>query len=152
AFLESVLTQAGYKVGVYTSPSFLKFTDRIRIGKQDMDENKMAEIMTRIKYNIDEMLLAGYQSPTEFEIITALGFLYFYEENCDLVILEVGLGGRLDSTQVNDAPVVSVITPIDYDHMDILGNTLEGIPGGKAGILKPGTELVLYPQKSEAER
>lgn len=152
AFLESVLTQAGYKVGVYTSPSFLKFTDRIRIGKQDMDENKMAEIMTRIKYNIDEMILAGYQSPTEFEIITALGFLYFYEENCDLVILEVGLGGRLDSTNVIDAPLVSVITPIDYDHMDILGNTLEEIAGEKAGILKPGTELVLYPQKSEAER
>ena len=152
AFMQSVLTQAGYKVGMYTSPSFLRFTDRIRIGKEEMDEDRMAEIMTRIKYNIDEMVLSGLQSPTEFEIITALGLVYFYEESCDLVILEVGLGGRLDSTNVIDAPLVSVITPIDYDHMDILGSTLEEIAGEKAGILKAGSELVLYPQKKEAEK
>lgn len=152
AMMQNILTQAGYKVGMYTSPSFLRFTDRIRIGKQEMDEDRMAEIMTRIKYNIDEMVLSGIQSPTEFEIITALGLIYFYEENCDIVILEVGLGGRLDSTNVIDAPLLSVITPVDYDHMDILGNTLEEIAGEKAGILKSGTELILYPQKKEAEK
>lgn len=151
AMIQSVLTQAGYKVGMYTSPSFQKFTDRIRIGRQEMEEERVAEIMTRMKYNIDEMILAGLASPTEFEIITALGLIYFYEEKCDLVVLEVGLGGRLDSTNVIEAPLLSVITPIDYDHMEILGNTLGEIAGEKAGILKKGSELILYPQKEEAE-
>jgi len=152
AYMNSVLTQAGYKVGMYTSPGFLRFTDRIRVGRQEIEEARVAEIVTRIKYNVEEMVLAGHQSPTEFEMVTALALIYFYEEACDLVLLEVGLGGRLDSTNVIDAPLVSVITPIDYDHMDILGDTLEDIAYEKAGILKAGSELVLYPQRKEAEK
>lgn len=152
AFMGSVLSHAGYKVGMYTSPGFHGFNDRIRIGGKDIENHRLAEIMERIRWRIDEMISMGLDSPTEFEIITALAFVYFFEEGCDIVLLEVGLGGRLDSTNVIEAPLVSVITPIDYDHMDILGNTLGEIACEKAGILKQGTELILYPQAEEAER
>lgn len=151
AFMGSVLTQAGYKVGIYTSPGLHRFNDRIRIGTRDIEDERLAEIISRIRRRVEEMTDMGLQSPTEFEIITALALVYFHEEDCDLVLLEVGLGGRLDSTNVIEAPMVSVITTIDYDHMDILGNTLGEIAGEKAGILKSGTELILYPQVEEAE-
>jgi len=152
AFMESVLTQAGYRVGMYTSPGLHGLNDRIRIGSKEIENHRVAEIMDKIRWRIDEMIAEGFDSPTEFEIITALAFEYFYQEDTDIVLLEVGLGGRLDSTNIIEAPLLSVITPVDYDHMDILGNTLEEIAGEKAGILKPGTELVLYPQRHEAER
>lgn len=152
AFMESVLTQAGYRVGMYTSPGLHSLNDRIRIGSKEIEDHRVAEIMDRIRWRIDEMISEGLDSPTEFEIITALAFEYFYQEETDIVLLEVGLGGRLDSTNVIETPLLSVITPVDYDHMDILGNTLEEIAGEKAGILKAGTELILYPQRQEAER
>ena len=152
AFMESVLTQAGYRVGMYTSPGLYGLNDRIRIGSKEIEDHRVAEIMDKIRWRIDEMIEDGFDSPTEFEIITALAFEYFYQEEADIVLLEVGLGGRLDSTNVIEAPLLSVITPVDYDHMDILGNTLEEIAGEKAGILKSGTELILYPQMPEAER
>ena len=111
----------------------------------------MGELTGRIKIAIDAMLTEGFEHPTEFEIMTALALLYFKEQKCNLVILEVGLGGRLDSTNVIKAPMLSVITPIDYDHTDILGNTLEEIAREKAGILKEGTRLILSPQTEEAK-
>ena len=151
AFMGSVLTQAGYRVGTYTSPGLQGLNDRIRIGSKDIEDHRVAEIMTRIRWRVDEMIEEGLDSPTEFELITALALEYFHQEECDIVLLEVGLGGRLDSTNIIEAPVVSVITPVDYDHMDILGSTLGEIAGEKAGILKAGTELVLYPQSAEAE-
>lgn len=151
AFMGSVLTQAGYRVGIYTSPGLQGLNDRIRIGSKDIEDHRVAEIMTRIRWRVDEMIEEGLDSPTEFELITALALEYFHQEECDIVLLEVGLGGRLDSTNIIEAPVVSVITPVDYDHMDILGSTLGEIAGEKAGILKAGTELVLYPQSAEAE-
>lgn len=151
AFMGSVLSHAGYRVGIYTSPGLEGLNDRIRIGSKDIEDHRVAEIMTRIRWRVDEMIAEGLDSPTEFELITALALEYFHQEECDIVLLEVGLGGRLDSTNIIEAPVVSVITPVDYDHMDILGSTLGEIAGEKAGILKAGTELVLYPQKAEAE-
>lgn len=151
AFMGSVLTQAGYRVGIYTSPGIDGLNDRIRIGSKDIEDHRVAEIMTRIRWRVDEMIAEGLDSPTEFELITALALEYFHQEECDIVLLEVGLGGRLDSTNIIEAPVVSVITPVDYDHMDILGSTLGEIAREKAGILKAGTELVLYPQRAEAE-
>lgn len=151
AFMGSVLTEAGYSVGMYTSPGLHGLNDRIRIGTKEIADHQVSEIMTDIRKSIEEMIQEGYDSPTEFEIITALALLHFHREHCDIVLLEVGLGGRLDSTNVIDAPAVSVITSVDYDHMDILGNTLGEIAGEKAGILKPGTELILYPQREEVE-
>ena len=152
AFMGSVLTQAGYRVGIYTSPGLHRFNDRIRIGTRDIEDDRLAEIVSRIRRRVEEMTDMGLQSPTEFEIITALALVYFHEEDCDVVLLEVGLGGRLDSTNVIEAPMLSVITTIDYDHMDILGHTLGEIAWEKAGILKAGTELILYPQEEEAEK
>lgn len=151
AFMSSVLCQAGYKVGIYTSPGLYNFNDRIRINQKEIDDESVGRIIGEIKEKIKEMLAEGYEHPTEFEIMTALALVYFAEQNCNLVILEVGLGGKLDSTNVIKAPMLSVITPIDYDHMDILGDTIEEIAKEKAGILKRGTRLVMSPQREEAE-
>lgn len=151
AFLSSILIEAGYRVGMYTSPGLHRFNDRIRVNNQDIEDDRLAEITGIVKEKIDLMISEKLESPTEFEIVTAIAFLYYLEKNCDIVVLEVGLGGRLDSTNIIPAPLVSIITTIDYDHMDILGNTLAEIAREKAGILKQGTELVLYPQQSEAD-
>lgn len=152
AFISSILIEAGYRVGMYTSPGLHRFNDRIRVNNQDIPDESLALITERVKEKIDLMLSMNMESPTEFEIVTAVAFLYYLDMDCDIVVLEVGLGGRLDSTNIIPAPLVSIITTIDYDHMDILGNTLAEIAGEKAGILKKGTELVLYPQQAEAEK
>lgn len=151
AFMSSVLCQAGYKVGIYTSPGLYNFNDRIKINQKEIDDESVGKITGKIKEKIEVMLAQGFEHPTEFEIMTALALVYFKEEECDLVILEVGLGGRLDSTNVIKAPMLAVITPVDFDHMDILGNTIEEIAKEKAGILKRGTRLILSPQREEAE-
>ncbi len=151
AFMSSVLCQAGYKVGIYTSPGLYNFNDRIKINQKEIDDESVGKITGKIKEKIDVMLAQGFEHPTEFEIMTALALVYFKEQECDLVILEVGLGGRLDSTNVIKTPMLAVITPIDFDHMDILGDTIELIAKEKAGILKRGTRLVLSPQREEAE-
>jgi len=152
AFLSSILIEAGYRVGMYTSPGLHRFNDRIRVNNHDIADESLAEITGVVKEKIDWMISENMESPTEFEIVTAIAFLYYLEMNCDIVVLEVGLGGRLDSTNIIPAPLVSIITTIDYDHMDILGNTLAEIAHEKAGILKRGTELVLYPQQNEADK
>jgi dihydrofolate synthase/folylpolyglutamate synthase len=152
AFLSSILIEAGYRVGMYTSPGLHRFNDRIRVNNHDIADESLAEITGVVKEKIDWMISENMESPTEFEIVTAIAFLYYLDMNCDIVVLEVGLGGRLDSTNIIPAPLVSIITTIDYDHMDILGNTLAEIAHEKAGILKRGTELVLYPQQSEADK
>jgi len=151
AFLSSILIEAGYRVGMYTSPGLHRFNDRIRVNNHDIEDERLAAITGSVKEKIDLMVSENMESPTEFEIVTAIAFFYYLEMNCDIVVLEVGLGGRLDSTNIIPAPLVSIITTIDYDHMDILGNTLAEIAREKAGILKRGTELVLYPQQGEAE-
>jgi len=92
------------------------------------------------------MISQGENHPTEFEIVTAIAFQYFYEKDCDIVVLEVGLGGRFDSTNVIDSPLAAVITTISYDHMAQLGDTLDKIAFEKAGIIKRGTDVVLYPR------
>ena len=151
AFLSSILIEAGYRVGMYTSPGLHRFNDRIRVNNHDIEDESLARLTGIVKEKIDLMISENLESPTEFEIVTAIAFLYYLEKNCDIVVLEVGLGGRLDSTNIIPAPLVSIITTIDYDHMDILGNTLAEIAREKAGILKRGTELVLYPQQDEAD-
>lgn len=152
AFLSQILQEAGYQVGMYTSPGLMGFQDRIRVGGEDIADEALIRLTKRVLSAMEAMVSEGLSSPTEFEAVTALAFLYFLEKQCDVVVLEVGLGGRLDSTNVIDAPLVSVITPVDYDHMEILGNTLGEIAGEKAGILKTGTVLVLHPQREEADQ
>ena len=136
SYISSILREAGYKVGLFTSPYLERFNERISINGQDIPDERLAEITERVKNSIEIMLKEGYEHPTTFEIVTTISFVYFKEENVDFVVLEVGLGGRLDSTNVIKDSLISVITTIDFDHMDVLGNTLGKIAYEKAGIIK----------------
>lgn len=146
AFIASILTSAGLRTGLYTSPHLVSFRERIRLDGTLIGEDALARFATKVRD-----LLPGMEGdqPTFFEVYTALAFLYFQEEKADCAVYETGLGGRLDATNIID-PLVSVITPISYDHMDILGRTLGAIAGEKAGIIKEGGVCVVAPQEGEA--
>jgi len=135
---------------LYTSPYLEEFTERIRINGQNIPEGKLAEIGSFVKSKAEEMVARGLEHPTEFEVVTAMAFEYFKREKVDFVVLEVGLGGRADATNVIEKPLLSVITPIAMDHMDRLGNTLREIAYEKAGIIKPNGFVVSSPQMPEA--
>ena len=150
AFISSILAAAGYRAGIYTSPYIQRFTERIRINDTEISEDDLARITGFVKGKVDIMLERGENHPTEFEIVTAIAFQYYYEQRCDVVVLEVGLGGRFDSTNIIKTPDLAVITTISYDHMDRLGNTLSEIAFEKAGIIKPGGEVISYTQEAEA--
>lgn len=138
AMLASVLQAAGYKTGLYTSPYILRFNDRMRVNGEDIPDEELAEITEYVKQFAETM----EDHPTEFELVTAIGFEYFKRQQCEVVILEVGMGGELDSTNVIKAPLVSVITPIALDHTAVLGSTVEEIAKAKAGIIKEGCPVV----------
>ncbi len=139
SMLDSVLRAAGYKVGLYTSPYIVAFNERMRVGGENIPNDTLCEIVRLVQPIAEAM----EDKPTEFEIITAVAFEYFRRERVDVVILEVGLGGRLDSTNIIRNPILSVITGISLDHTAILGDTVEKIATEKAGIIKDGTP-VLY--------
>jgi dihydrofolate synthase/folylpolyglutamate synthase len=157
SYIASVLAASGQKVGVYTSPYLERFSERIRIldGKEgllkyhsndaygEIPEEALERIGGRIAEAVDRMLFEGQEHPTEFELVTAAAFVYFSEQQCDCVVLETGLGGRLDSTNIIENPLCSVITAIGYDHMDCLGETIGQIATEKAGIIKPGCPVFL---------
>lgn len=144
--LSSILAEAGYRVGLYTSPHMVRFNERMRVNGECIDDEVLAEITARVKPFADSMT----DRPTEFELVTAIAFLYFKEMKCDVVVLETGLGGRLDATNVIPAPLASVITGIDLDHTAILGNTYAAIAGEKAGIIKPSSPVVVGDCNGEA--
>jgi len=144
AFCANVLAAQGYKTGLYTSPHMVEFTERIRINGQDFPKDALVEIVDILRPVTEKV-----QEITTFELMTALAFVYFSQHDVDFAVFEVGLGGRLDATNIVD-PVVSVITSISYDHVQILGNTLSEIAGEKGGIIKPNTPVVVAPQKEEA--
>ena len=148
--ITSMLKGCGYKVGMYTSPFLEEFEERIQINGENIPKEKLAQLITKIKYAVDKVIEEGYNHPTEFEIITVLMFLYFATEEVDFAVVEVGLGGRLDSTNVI-TPILSVITSISFDHTNLLGNTLGEIATEKAGIIKSGIPTVIYPQEEVAE-
>lgn len=139
AMTESILRQAGYKTGLFTSPYIKVFNERMRINGINISDEELAELTEIIKPVADSMT----DKPTEFELITALGFMYFKKHNCDIVILEAGMGGRLDSTNIISTSVLSVITGIALDHVQFLGDTVEKIAEEKAGIIKKDVP-VLY--------
>ncbi len=150
SLISSILQSDGYKVGLYTSPHLVDFTERIKINHKPINRKKVCELLERIKPSIEKVAnTPSYGHPTFFEVITSLAFLYFYEEQVDFLVLEVGLGGRLDATNVCE-PLVSVITHVDYDHMDKLGNSLEEIAREKGGIIKPGGIVISSKQYNEA--
>lgn len=150
SFISTILKCAGYKVGRYISPTIFEYRERIQINGKAISKLELASFMTRIREAVQEMQEAGLPHPTAFEIETALGFLYFKEKNCDVVVLETGLGGRLDATNVIQTTILAVLTTISMDHMAFLGDTLAKIAGEKAGIIKNGCYVVSAQQNSEA--
>jgi len=136
AMLSSVLTEAGYKTGFYSSPHLVEYTERIKINGADISEEDFARLVFKVIKTAADIHI------TEFEILTAAAFLYFQEKNVDFTILETGLGGRLDATNVIKKPVLTVITSIDFDHTDRLGSTIEQIAFEKAGIIKNSVPVI----------
>lgn len=143
AMLASVLRAAGYRTGLYTSPYLFRFNERMQVNGQPIPDEALAALVTRIQPLADAM----EDHPTEFELMTAAALCWFEQERCDIVVLEVGLGGRFDATNVIAAPEAAVIMNIGLDHTAILGDTVEQIAGEKAGIIKSGCETVLYQQQ-----
>ncbi|HHZ00672.1 MAG TPA: bifunctional folylpolyglutamate synthase/dihydrofolate synthase [Tissierellia bacterium] len=146
ALIHDVLMEAGYKTGLFISPYLEEFTERIQINKQHIDKDSLAWITGTVKEKVRVLLSEGYDHPTEFEIVTAIGFKYFQEQAIDFLVLEVGLGGRFDATNVIEHPLACVISSISYDHMEQLGDTLDKIAFEKAGIFKEGVPVAVYPQ------
>ncbi|MBM7871795.1 dihydrofolate synthase/folylpolyglutamate synthase [Clostridium pascui] len=145
----NILMDAGYKVGIYTSPYLIKMNEVIKAGSECISDDDFARITSYVKNVIESSPSLNKEGVTSFEILTAVALLYFYEKKCDFVILEVGLGGRLDATNVIEKPLVSVISKIGYDHVNILGNEIEDIAREKAGIIKDNSVVVLSPQDFE---
>lgn len=145
--IASALTAGGFKTGKFISPYILEFRERMQIDGQMIPEETLAALATRLRPIAEEFKAAG-DPVTEFELVTVLGLCWFAEQNCDIAVLEVGLGGRLDATNIIPPPVVAVITRIDYDHTAILGDTLSAIAGEKCGIVKRGSTVISYPDQS----
>jgi len=144
ALIAAALQAAGYKTGLYTSPHLLDYAERIQIDSQAISHARLVELVGKVRPHV-----AAIPQLTTFEITTALAFLHFAQQGCEAAVIEVGLGGRLDATNVV-TPRVSVITSLSYDHMAVLGNTLALIAGEKAGIIKTGIPVVSSPQTDEA--
>ena len=140
-YLYTVLNECGYRTGAYFSPYLEDFTERIECGGRQISHDELPVYTEQALDAVEQMISEGYESPTEFELVTAIGLLYFKAVNADLVILEVGLGGRGDSTNICDHPAATVIASISYDHMNVLGSTLEEIAYDKAGIIKRGVPV-----------
>lgn len=150
AFLDSALQCAGLRVGRYSSPTLYEYRERIQVNCENISEEDLAALLTKIRQACVQMAQQGQETPTAFEVETALAFLYFQQQHCDYVLLEVGLGGRLDSTNIIEQPVLSVITAISLDHTALLGDSLAEIAAEKGGIIKTGCPVVLSVQPPEA--
>lgn len=147
ACIASILREAGYKTGLYISPYIIRFNERIQINGEYIADEALERVTAEIRPHAEQM----EDLPTEFEMITAIAVKYFAEEKCDIVVLETGLGGELDSTNVIDTPEVAVITTIGLDHTAELGPTIKDIARAKAGIIKKGGDVVFYGGNAEAE-
>jgi dihydrofolate synthase/folylpolyglutamate synthase len=151
AFLESILRHAGFRTGLNTSPHLERINERIRVNSVEISDDAFAETLSRIRTLIEELLASGKlrAHPTYFECVTAMAFEFFARQRVEFAVFEVGLGGRLDATNILK-PVVSIITRIDFDHENFLGHSLQEIAGEKAGILKRDVPLILAEQRPEA--
>lgn len=147
SMLDCVLRRAGYNVGLFTSPYILEFNERMRFNGENISGDDLSEIVEYVKGYADKMP----DKPTEFELITAIGFEFFKRKGCDYVILECGMGGRLDSTNIINSAILSVITTISLDHTAFLGDTIEKIAAEKAGIIKSNTPVLWCGGRSNAE-
>ncbi len=147
AMVASILRRAGYKTGLYTSPYLIRFNERIQINGEQISDADICELTEYVKPFAESI----FERPTEFEMVTAIGFEYFARHKCDIVVCEVGMGGEFDATNVIPAPEAAVICNIGLDHTEVLGDTLEKIAGAKAGIIKPGCDAVLYRERPSVE-
>lgn len=150
AYLSTVFKEAGYRTGRYISPTLFSYREKIQVNEKFIGREDLSRLTEKIKAAAEEMQNCAAGDPTIFEIETALAFLYFVEQKCDIVILETGLGGALDATNVITTPVMEVIASISMDHMEFLGDTLGKIAYQKAGIIKPDTSVVSAMQQPEA--
>ncbi|HAL74474.1 MAG TPA: bifunctional folylpolyglutamate synthase/dihydrofolate synthase, partial [Clostridiales bacterium] len=158
SYCAAILAAAGHRTGVFTSPYLERLTERIRVieglhGLQQLQADErageiepadFAAALSQVRSAVSQMLADGYEHPTEFELLTAAGFLHYANKHCDVVVLETGLGGRLDSTNIISQPLACLITALGFDHMDRLGNTMAEIAAEKAGIIKPGCPVFFY--------
>lgn len=147
SYMSSILIASGFKTGIYISPSLVKINERFQINDEKISDEDFARLTWIVKEKADEMVSDGFERPTEYETTNAIAFLYFAEQKCDFVVLETGMGGRLDSTNIIKDPLLSVIMTISYDHMKYLGNTLPQIATEKAGIIKKDSAVLFYPNR-----
>lgn len=147
AYINQILLEAGYKVGRYTSPAVFDYLEIFSIDNIPISKNEYAHMITEVRQAADIMKSEGMAEPTAFEIETAAAYKYFYDNKCDVVIIETGMGGTDDATNVVSNPLVSVITSISMDHMEYLGDNIEKITGKKAGIIKKNGSVVTAPQQ-----
>ena len=148
AMLASILQAAGYRTGLYTSPFVNRFNERIALNGIPISDQDLVDIFERIRPVVDNM----ENPPSEFELITCAGMLYYKEQRCDVVVLEVGMGGEFDSTNIIHTPLLTIITAMGFDHMKYLGNTMTEIASAKAGIIKPDGTTLIYGENPEADK
>lgn len=151
SYLASILNEASVITGAFTSPFLYRYNEMFKVNGEDISDADFAEVFSAVKPAYDELKADGIYV-SEYEFLTVMAFLYFIKKGCEIVLLEVSMGGRMDTTNVIPAPIVSIITPINYDHMTILGNTLTEIATEKAGIIKPGTVVVSATQEPEVQK
>lgn len=149
AFLAGIFRESGYRAGRYVSPASFSYEERFRINEENISKKDLCFYMEKIKNVAEEMVKDGLSHPTMFEIETVLSFLYFLDKKVDVVLLETGMGGRLDATNVVKKPIATVIASIGMDHMQFLGDTLEKIASEKAGIIKEGCPVISYDNTKE---
>lgn len=150
AYLSTILKKAGYRTGRYVSPTLFSYRERIQVDGERIGREELARLTEIVRDASEDMERDGLCHPTSFETETAVAWLYFAEQNCDIVVLETGMGGTLDATNIVRTTVLEILTPVSMDHMEFLGDTLAAIAGQKAGIIKPHTTVVSAPQEAEA--
>ena len=150
AFVSTILKAAGYKVGRYVSPTIFEYRERIQVNNRPITQKALCELVERIQKLCQELLEEGKPHPTPFEVETAMAFQYFKEQGCDIVVLETGMGGRQDATNIIENTLVAVLASIGMDHMQFLGKDLAAIAGEKAGIIKNGCHVVTMEQEAAA--
>ncbi len=149
SMIASVLRASGYRAGLYTSPYLVRFNERIRVDGKMIPDNELSHVANRVAEACGSLSLPENESIGEFEFTTAMAFLYFLETECDIVVLETGLGGRFDATNVISSPEACVISPVSFDHTEVLGDTIEKIAFEKSGIIKKGTVVVCAPDQPQ---
>ena len=149
-YLSGILTESGYRTGRYISPVISEYREQFQIDGKKMGKITLARLMEKVRAAAEAQTAEGFPHPTAFEVETALAFLWYEKEKCDVVVLETGMGGLLDATNVIPAPALTVLVSISMDHMGFLGNTLEKIAEQKAGIIKTGSRVVSVRQRPEA--